>query len=254
MSLKHPIHADKIMPIRRDAKEVLGRMFRAQKRALLKQIDAHLHILGYINPNLREADDAPEKSVFDALPDGYLLPLTVSGAMNADYSSAVTAAIQAGYTGLADDLGIPDEIEDDVVAEYLRDHSLTKLSGNIGPETVKRLRTALADTYQTGGDYDDLKQAVKDTYDSFADVRAGMIAQTEMNGAYNAGRKQLGLDMGFNEKSWNPDGMACVAVCVPNVLDGWIGMEEDFESGDSAPPAHPNCDCSLDVRFSQNAS
>ena len=86
-----------------------------------------------------------------------------------------------------------------------------------------------------------------------ADVRAGMIAQTEMNAAYNAGRKQLGIDMGFNEKAWDPDGTACEEICVPNVLDGWIDMDEEFESGDSEPPGHPNCDCSLNVRFNADA-
>jgi hypothetical protein len=55
--------------------------------------------------------------------------------------------------------------------------------------------------------------------------------------------------MGFNAKAWNPDGTACVEICVPNVLAGWIPIEDDFESGDGAPPGHPNCDCSLDVRY-----
>ena len=136
---------------------------------------------------------------------------------------------------------------------YLADHSLTKLTGGLDETTVERLRTALADTYQAGGDYDALVKAVQDEYAGFNDVRAGMIAQTEMNAAYNAGRKQLGLDMGFNEKAWNPDGTACVEICVPNVLAGWIPIEDDFESGDDAPPGHPNCDCSLDVRYNPRA-
>ena len=40
--------------------------------------------------------------------------------------------------------------------------------------------------------------------------------------------------------------MPCI-VCIANLEDGEIDMDEDFESGDDAPPAHPNCMCSLMV-------
>jgi hypothetical protein len=140
-----------------------------------------------------------------------------------------------------------------VVQTYLADHSLTKLTGGLDETTVARLRSALADAYEKGADFEGLVQAVKDEYAGFNDVRAGMIAQTEMNAAYNAGRKQLGLDMGFNEKAWDPDGTACEEICVPNVLDGWIAMDDMFESGDDQPPGHPNCDCSLSVRSNPHA-
>ena len=33
--------------------------------------------------------------------------------------------------------------------------------------------------------------------------------------------------------------------CTANEAEGPIGLDEDFSSGDSAPPAHPNCDCVL---------
>ena len=98
-----------------------------------------------------------------------------------------------------------------------------------------------------------LVKAVQDEYAGFNDVRAGLIAQTELNSAYNAGRKQLGIDLGFNEKSWSTDGPAPCPECVGNALEGWVGMEEPFSSGDDAPTAHPGCYCSLDVRFNPHA-
>jgi hypothetical protein len=142
---------------------------------------------------------------------------------------------------MAEEAGAAGEIGEDVVQTYLSDNSLSKLTGNIDPTTIERLRTALADAYDAGADFEGLVDAVKETYDGFSTTRAQMIAQTEMNAAYNAGRKQLGIDLGFNQKAWDPDATACEAVCVPNVLDGWIAMDDEFDSGDDAPPSHPNC-------------
>ena len=262
--LNHPKHADVLRPLRLKANRVMRSYFRRQKRLLLTSIKPALRKLTESRPssydidpygnviNIREEYDLEAKQkAAKAIPD--LLPLTLTDGMRIDYTKALTAALEGGYEGLAEEFGSNSEITQDVIKEFLADHSLTKLTGGLDETTVERLRTALADTYQAGGDYDALVKAVQDEYAGFNDVRAGMIAQTEMNAAYNAGRKQLGLDMGFNEKAWNPDGTACVEICVPNVLAGWIPIEDDFESGDDAPPGHPNCDCSLDVRYNPRA-
>ena len=242
--LNHPKHANVLGPLRTKAQRVMRSYFRRQKRLLLTSIKPALR-------KLREADDPAKDATKAAIPD--LLPISMTGGMSLDYTKALTAALEGGYEGLAGELGSDSAMAEDVVQTYLADHSLTKLTGGLDETTVERLRTALADTYQAGGDYDALVKAVQDEYAGFNDVRAGMIAQTEMNAAYNAGRKQLGLDMGFNEKAWNPDGTACSEICIPNVLAGWIPIEDDFESGDDAPPGHPNCDCSLDVRYNPRA-
>lgn len=238
--LKHPKHANVLAPIRADATAILRKMFKRQGKSLLAKI----------RPLLREVDD-PKAKAKAVIPDA--LPISFTGGMNVDYSKALSAALEGGYEGLADEIGSDSALADDVVQTYLADHSLTKLTGGLDETTVARLRSALADAYEKGADFEGLVQAVKDEYAGFNDVRAGMIAQTEMNAAYNAGRKQLGLDMGFNEKAWDPDGTACEEICVPNVLDGWIAMDDMFESGDDQPPGHPNCDCSLSVRSNPHA-
>ena len=247
-SLKHPKHADKLKPIKAEAATLMARFFRAQSKALIKEIGPHLKQVAH---GLRE-DSTSTSMISHALPDGSLLPIVITAGMSVDYSAALTAAITAGYTTLAEDLGSTGNIGSDVMGSYLRDHSLEKLTGDISSTSVDRLRTALADAYESGADYAGLVQVIRDQFAEFSDFRAQMIAQTEMNDAYNEGRKQLGLDLGFNQKSWNPDGAAC-ELCMGNVADGWIGIEEEFSSGDDAPTAHPNCDCSLDVRFSADA-
>lgn len=251
-SLKHRKHARQLRPIRAIAKTVLARYFRAQKRALVKQIGPHLRILAD-RQRITEADKEAKDAVSAALPDGTLLPIALTGGMSADYGAALSSALNAGYDTLASDEGAAKELSVDVVEEYLRDHSLAKLSGEINGTSVDRLRNALADAYEAGGDYEDLVQAVTDEFADFAGPRAELIAQTEMNSAYNTGRKQLGLDLGFNEKSWATDGPAPCPECVGNTLDGWIGMDEPFSSGDDMPTAHPGCYCSLDVRLNADA-
>ena len=242
-SLKHPKHADVLKPIRAKAEMTLKRFFSRQKRLLLRQIKPKLRAM-------READSDGKQKSDQIIPAQ--LPLSITGGTGFDYSGALNSAIQAGYASLADDIEGAPELAEDVVQTYLSDHSLTKLTGGFDSTTVDRLRNALADAYDKGAGYDGLVKAVQAEYAGFNDVRAGMIAQTEMNAAYNSGRKQLGIDMGFNEKSWDPDGTACVEICVPNVLNGWIAMDDAFDSGDDAPPAHPNCDCSLNVRFNSS--
>ena len=239
--LKHPKHANVLGPIRSQAANVLKRFFKRQGQMLLTQI----------KPRLREASADDKQKAAQIIPDG--LPIAVTGGTSVDYSKALSNALAAGYEGLAGELGANADLDEDIVQTYLSDHSLTKLTGDFEETTVDRLRNALADAYDKGADFEGLVDAIKEEYAGFSDIRAGMIAQTEMNAAYNAGRKQLGLDLGFNEKAWDPDGTACEEICVPNVLDGWIDMDEEFESGDSEPPGHPNCDCSLNVRFNADA-
>ena len=76
--------------------------------------------------------------------------------------------------------------------------------------------------------------------------RAKMIAQTELNDAFNQGVFQFGKDAGATGKSWDTDIAPCM-VCIENELAGVIDIDDDFPSGDDAPPGHPRCMCSLGV-------
>lgn len=256
-SLKHPKHAALLSPIRADAEKLFRRLFRRQRIRLLKEIDGHLRWLeplnlGEHNPNVREADTDAKSAVSSVIPDAAQIPLSLSPGLKVDYSKALTAALQAGYDMLAAEQDTDKDLSPDAINDYLRDHSLEKLTGDLNRTTVNELRDALADAYEEGGGYEEMVSAVKDKFSEFSDYRAGMIAQTEMNGAYNAGRKQLGMDLGFNEKSWNPDGAACPE-CMEAVAEGWIPIDEEFEVGVDAAPLHPNCDCGLDVRYNAAA-
>lgn len=240
-SLTHQKHATSLTPIRAKVETILKRYFKRQQKLLLSQISEHLKHVADGNKAVKEAA-LPDSfnAISYAMPLGYLLPLATTDGMSADYEKALSLSLAAGYTNLADEFDPGRAPSVDYMATYLREHSLTKLTGNLNPTSVDRLRSALATAYEDGATFEEMVDAIKEEYSGFSTVRAGMIAQTESNAAYNDGRLRLGLDMGFNEASWNPDGMAC-PICLLNALQGWIGIGENFESGDSMPPAHPNC-------------
>jgi hypothetical protein len=251
-SLAHPKHAASLAPIRAGVERVLGRFFRRQQALLIPQISEHLkHVVA--NNKLIEREQTSLDAISYALPDGTLLPAAVTAGMAADYASLVKAAVNAGFASLANEIEASiSKPSDTFIETYLREHSLEKLADDLNATTVTRLQNALADAYEDGASFEEMVQAIKDEYSDFSTRRASMIAQTGMNGAYNGGRKQLGLDLGFNEKSQAPGGIPCL-VCVANIAQGWIGIEEEFESGDDFPPVHPNCVCSLDLRMNNDA-
>ena len=82
----------------------------------------------------------------------------------------------------------------------------------------------------------------------FSEERAELIAQTEIARANQVGVLEsyhAAQDAGVKVlKEWLPDAEAC-EVCLENADAGAIPIEDDFPSGDDAPPAHPHCECAL---------
>ena len=73
--------------------------------------------------------------------------------------------------------------------------------------------------------------------------QALIIAQTEMSRAVSAASRELYADSGVEQVEW------LVAEgcddCQENADASPIGIDDTFPSGDTEPPAHPNCMCSL---------
>lgn len=79
--------------------------------------------------------------------------------------------------------------------------------------------------------------------------RGDFIGDTETRSARSFGTtkgfERLGKTKGKSIfKSWDTNGDAC-ATCIANEEDGPIPIGESFTSGDYAPQAHPDCDCTL---------
>ena len=253
--LRHPRHAVSIKPARAKIKAVMVHFFERQRKAVLAAVKPHiarqliLHPVpvkesGLVFGKLRESSP-PAKTFARSLMPTSLHPLSFSATAGetSEYNEAITDLIGAAAKSLGQVEG------PDFAGDYLAKNSLSKLTGGLDKTSIERLQDALANAWDKGGDYGSMVKAVNDTFEDFSTTRAELIAQTEANDAYSDARQQIATEAGLDEKRWDPDGEACPE-CQANAEQGWIDIDDDFESGDDAPTAHPGCDCGCDYRKS----
>ena len=168
----------------------------------------------------------------------------VTDAEQTAFSSAITQAVVSGDAGVSALLSSTPGDTESFISEYLKDGGFTRLTGQIDKTTVDRLASAVADTYEKGASFDETVSAIRGEFADMTQYRAKMIAQTELNDAYNQSIFHFGTAAGATRKSWETDLAPCV-VCIENAMAGEVEINSDFPSGDDAPPAHPNCLCSL---------
>ncbi len=234
--LRHPSHARVIAPARRKVERVLREYFRRQEAALLAEVKPKI--------TTREAASSGGHLYANTILPTSIHPLRfpVTNVETSEYNDAIRSAIMGAVSTMGGST-----MGEDAASRWLRDNSLTKLTGDFSATSINRLRDAVADAWDAGGSFEQVVSAIRNTFEDFSSTRAEMIAQTEVNDAYNHGRIYTAVNAGFDEKAWDPDGEAC-PICMDNVDAGWIGIDEDFPSGDFAPTAHPNCDCSIDFQ------
>ena len=247
--LKRARHQQHLGPAIARIKAVMAHRFRRQEKAVMAAIKPHIERQLLLHP-IREAITPQGRTFASALLPASLQPLSfaASSSEESEYNSAVTDLVTAAGAQLAKEVGAQAGKLQSIAARYLRDNSLSKLTGELDDTSVERLQDALATAWDAGGDYDAMVKAVTDTFEDFSTTRAGLIAQTEGNDAYNEGREATARQMGFDEKSWETESGDPCPVCIDNEGDGWIGIDNTFSSGDAAPTAHPNCMCTLNFR------
>lgn len=245
--LKHPRHSQHVAPARKRIKAVMERYFDRQRKAVLAEVKPRIRrdLLPPLK-GLREAASQSGKTFARSLVPTSLHPLTFAATSGetSEYNEAITDLISAAAKSLGSTAG------EDLASNYLRENSLSKLTGNLAAMTTERLQDALADAWDEGGSYDQMVAAINATFEDFSEVRAGLIAQTESADAYNAGRFDTAKAIGFESKSWETESGSPCPTCEANEAQGWIGLDEDFDSGDDAPTAHPSCLCVVNFRKS----
>lgn len=110
--------------------------------------------------------------------------------------------------------------------------------------TREELQTLVSDAISEGLSADELASAIEDAT-SFSAERALLIARTEIIRANNQGHLSSFRASGVvDQKAWSTaeDGDVCPE-CEANENQGPIPLDQSFESGDDAAPAHPNCRC-----------
>lgn len=89
---------------------------------------------------------------------------------------------------------------------------------------------------------EDQQQAVERLRDTVNDPkRAELIARTEAVNAYQGGMHEMAIKSGAVAHEWQDLGAS--DECADNSDAGVIPIDEAFPSGDTDPPAHPNCRC-----------
>lgn len=160
--------------------------------------------------------------------------------------------------GIADDDSIVDQTFEEAVAAAkdraaemvgMRYNARGDLAPNPNAEwridetTRDKIRAAVSDAINEGLPADELADRIEET-GAFSDARAEMIARTEIIRANNLGHMAAYHNAGIEQKAWSTaqDETTC-PICTGNQDQGAIPIDDEFESGDQAAPAHPNCRC-----------
>lgn len=227
-------------PARRIEKLTRDR-FRAQRTAVLAS-----HMLHGVP--MKESGDDTEKVRNDStLALGAIIyHHLVTAAEVAIYDGAIGAAVNAGAVNAAQSMNVATGSTESFISEYLKVNGFTKLTGELDKTTVDRLARAVADAYESGADFGGVVKAVKAEFADFTTSRAKMIAQTELNNAFNQSILKFGEEAGGTVKYWDTDLQPCL-ICIENELASPIPIGAVFPSGASAPTQHPRCNCSLRI-------
>ncbi len=211
--------------------------FRSQRRALNDALD---EIGVMLNADHRAPSALPQAAAIAILSafDNFRF-----AGFDDHLDSQTREAFDAGWGIAAAQLDIgdvpPDRQFNDLVTE--------DIDATTRGAVIDAARAAFAGTASTEA----LTSAVDEIFADAVDNRADMIATTEIASAFNAGASALATeakDQGIQvEKLWSAEPDACEE-CQANADQEWIDDDDTFDSGDDAPPAHPNCVCSLELR------
>lgn len=223
-------------------KNTLGAMFANVIHSIAAQVDTYL-----------SKDDAEDETLLRIL---QVLDFSAFGKAEGVVRAVLEgAAAKGGADGLfeigvkaGDDLFdlIPD-VAADIAGQRAGELIASDASGGeLGDSTRLLVRGTIQQALAEGWDIDELTDALRSSY-AFSEDRAEVIADYEMRNAINQGELQTWKASGVvTGKEWllsNDDGIC--DICNANAAQGQVGIEDSFSSGDDAPPAHPNCRCSL---------
>lgn len=162
-------------------------------------------------------------------------------------SAALKALLQVGIPAGDKTFGIVPKIAE----KYAKSRAAELIGadgdgGILGASTRLLIRTTVATALEEGWSVATLSEALSSDY-AFSPERADTIADTELRTAINQGELQSWKGSGLVvSKEWllsNDEGVC--DICEGNASQGAIPLDSDFESGDDAPPGHPNCRCSM---------
>lgn len=94
---------------------------------------------------------------------------------------------------------------------------------------------------------DEVATVIADNFEDISATRAFTIARTETCQAMSSGQMAAMRESGVKTKQWVVAGAHVCAICDGNASQGMIEIGNVFDSGDDAPPGHPNCECYIEA-------
>lgn len=156
--------------------------------------------------------------------------------------------------GSSFDLGNPQALTE------LRARAGERVAG-INATTRDQIRAIIVEGVEQRKSYSAIAREIKARYTQFATgsplahiaSRAELVAVTEIGDAYETGSRAVvdrlaraGLEM---EKQWLDVGDRRVDPdCAANSDQGWIPIDQNFQTGHAHPTAHPGCRCTTEYR------
>jgi hypothetical protein len=137
-------------------------------------------------------------------------------------------------------------------------HYLTRYGADrvrqIDETTRAQIRTIVTDGVDQGLSYTTIAGQLRQAFATMSAERARLIAVTEAGNAYSAGSLAAAQELQAAGvpmlKSWLTvhDELVDPNQCEPNEAEGWIPLDQVFQSGHERPLAHPRCRCVLQLK------
>lgn len=171
-----------------------------------------------------------------------LLPLLETELANSFLPIFKKAFLQVGGDEASDAFNLSTEL----ATAWAKEHAAELVGYDLPEATRDMLRGTITQAIDEGWTPYELADNLMDTYTFSAD-RARVIAETEQTMAVMQGELQ----------GWKESGVVTGSVwlltnnenecelCAANAAAGEVALGEPFPSGATAPPQHPNCQCSL---------
>lgn len=259
------IRRDRLVAKRRKGLETaVAQAFQKQGRLFLRSL---ARLKGKFDANAAKVKEAGNGRIREAVNPADWLPFWDAAARDAklDFNDPLQVAILdmlilgggdliAGLGIAADEqeeLGISWNLENPRAVEYAKQHAAEQVT-KINDTTRSYLNSMISQAVDEGWSYDRLSDAIGARFTEFAtggdNPRSRRVAVYELGDAYEEGNrlaaKELqtaGLDM--QKKALTAGDDRVRPSHVDNAAAGWIGIDDEFPSGDMRFPSDPGCRC-----------
>lgn len=144
---------------------------------------------------------------------------------------------------------VPFELKNKFYLSKLKDQANYLLNRSSIDDTTKQQMINLIQDAKIidNATVDEMGSMLSSQFEEISERRGFVIANTETNQAMSTADVAFMRENDVPTKVWVAAGGNTCVICNDNASQGAIGTNEEFDSGDDAPPAHPNCECYIEA-------